>query len=97
MPSELNPDQIINKFILPKGIENGESNHKELEYAGAKYLAVLIMGDKISIRIDGRPIIEYDSCSNEVLKCTDIDESSVYVTNRIECRYNLDGGWNYSC
>lgn len=97
MSSKLNPDQIINKFILPKRTESGDRNNIELEYNGVKYLAILIMGDRISIRIDGRPIMEYDSCSNEVLNCTDIDESNVYVTNRIGYKYELLGAWNYSC
>ena len=97
MSAEFDPDNILNPFILPKRIEKNVGDAREMEYTGPKYLAIPIMGDRIAIKIDGRPIIEYDSGSNDVHNCTDIDESSIYVTNRIECRYSLLGEHNYSC
>ena len=88
---------IDNRFVLPmracKALEDTEVS----KYTGVKYLAVPALRDRTSIKIDGRQILEYDAVSDKICSCTEIDESSICVTDEIKCHYQCLGAHNYSC
>lgn len=97
MSPGLDPDKIICRFRLPKKTRNRIGGEDVTEYRGIKYLAVAVVGDRIDIRIDGRPVLEYDAVSDEICRCSGIDDSSIYVTDRIACSYGCAGTEIDSC
>lgn len=97
MSPEFDPEYNFNKFVLPE-ITKWQSEDTEVyEYTGVKYLGIPILRDKIAVKIDGDPILEYDAFSNKILNCNGIDASSVYITDKISCHYHCLGEGQYSC
>jgi hypothetical protein len=97
MSPGLEHDRPINRFPLPRKNRDQIGDGEVTEYAGLKYLAIPILGDRVEVSIDGRMILKYDGASDGFSECTGIDDTSILFTDAIKCSYRCMGEWNYSC